>query len=75
MTERMRVTPEDEERRRLVLEALREDCERTGLRLAHERVRQRIAEAERAARLRELRLAREAAEARAKSQRSKRHSP
>ena len=54
------------ERTALVAEALREDRVRTEVRLTRERERQRSAEATRSARLRELRLAREAVEARAK---------
>jgi len=48
-------------------EALEEDRDRTAARLAQERHRQRIDEAVKSARLRELRLAKEAAETRAKA--------
>ena len=51
------------ERRQLVMAALQEDRDRTAARLVRERERQRTTEAEKSARLRELRLAKEAAEA------------
>lgn len=60
--------PEHKEWRRLISEALQEDRDRTATRLIWERERQRTAEAEKSARLRELRLAQEAAEAQAKQE-------
>jgi len=57
---------ENQERAQLILEVVREDRTRADARFAQDRDRQRIGEAEKSARLRELRLATEAAEARAK---------
>jgi hypothetical protein len=51
------------ERHRLIKEAIEEDRNRAAAQLALELHRQRTAEAEKAARLRELRLAKEASEA------------
>ena len=67
MAERVRGTNdlEHRERRRLILEALGEDRDRTTARLVRERERQRTPEVEKSARLRELRLAKEATEIRA----------
>ena len=68
MAERMGGTNDQEhqERRRLVLEALQEDRQRTAARLVRDLHRQRTAEAEKSARLRELQLAKEASEVRAR---------
>ena len=68
MTEPERVPdgPTHDELRRLILDALQEDRERASARLSQERDHQRAAEVAKSARLRELRLAQEAAEADAK---------
>lgn len=58
------------ERTALVAEALREDRDRLDARMARDREQQRSAEVAKSARLRELRLAKEAADARAKKARS-----
>lgn len=58
--------PDHKELRRLILDAVQEDRDRTSARLVQERDRQRAAEAAKSACLCELRLAREAAEAEAK---------
>ena len=53
---------EREEWRRLITEVLQEDRDRGAARLVRERERQRTAEVKKSVRLRELRLAKEAAE-------------
>ena len=64
-TER-RDDPTRPERAKLFAEALREDRDRWDAQLTRERERQRTAEAAKSTRLRELRLAKEAAEVQAK---------
>ena len=61
---------EREERRRLIMEAVQEDRDRAAARLVRDRDRQRTDEAAKSARLRELRLAKEAAERRPKQKSS-----
>jgi hypothetical protein len=63
--ERVTDCPKKQELRRLMLDALQEDRERASARMFQERDRRRAAEAVKSARLREMRLAREAAQAEA----------
>jgi len=75
MTEKMKCQARERaERYRLIKEAIQEDRDRTAARLALEFHRHRTAEAAKAARLRELRLAKEAADARLNPKRKSRQS-